>query len=113
MAKHFSRRGFLNTALGITGLAFINTGDLKKYKPLLSFSTLGCPDWTLEKILNFASDNGYDGIELRGLQRQLDLSKCPEFSSNENIQGTLERFKEKKLKIVDLGSSAAMHHADP
>ena len=63
--------------------------------------------------MNFAVENGYDGIELRGIQRQLDLTKCPEFSSKENILATRKLIEEKKLRIVDLGSSAEMHHADP
>ncbi len=31
----------------------------------LAFSTLGCPDWTLEQCVAAARDYGYDGIELR------------------------------------------------
>ena len=33
--------------------------------PLLSFSTLGCPDWPLDKILDVAVANNYSGIEIR------------------------------------------------
>jgi sugar phosphate isomerase/epimerase len=86
--------------------------DFTKYTPLLSFSTLGCPDWTFEAILDFAARNDYNGIELRGIQRQLDLPKCPQFSSKENILATRNRIEEKKLKIVDLGSSAGMHYRE-
>jgi len=90
----------------------MTTFDFTKYRPLLSFSTLGCPDWTFETILDFAAKNDYDGIELRGIQRQLDLPKCPQFSSKENILATRKRIEEKKLKIVDLGSSAGMHYRE-
>ena len=31
----------------------------------LSFSTLGCPDWTLEKIAEKGKETGFDGVELR------------------------------------------------
>jgi len=31
----------------------------------ISFTTLGCPDWTLEQTLENAKAYGYDGIELR------------------------------------------------
>jgi len=113
MEQQSTRRHFIKTTAGLVGIAFVTTSfDFKKYKPLLSFSTLGCPDWTFKTILNFASENGYNGVEIRGIQRQLDLSKCPEFSSKENILATRRLIEEKKLKIVDLGSSAAMHHAD-
>ena len=107
------RREFIKTST-LAGLAFtMPLFSFEKYTPLLSFSTLGCPDWSFETILNFAVDNGYDGIEIRGIQRELDLLKCNEFSSEENISSTCKLVKDKKIKIVGLGSSAAMHHADP
>jgi len=110
--NNFSRRQFLNTTIALTGFAVIDPTNFKKKKPKLSFSTLGCPDWDLDKILSFAKDNEYSGIEFRGLLRQMDLTKCPEFGP-ENIQATLKKFSDKSLKIVNLGSSAALHHADP
>jgi len=112
MKPYSSRRSFIKTA-GLAGIAVAVTSfDFKKYTPLLSFSTLGCPDWTFEAILNFAVNNGYNGIEMRGIQRQLDLSKCAEFSSKEDIVTTRKLIEEKKLRMVVLGSSAEMHHAD-
>lgn len=111
--EKYSRSLFLKnlalvTALGIAGTSF----DLKKYKPLLSFSTLGCPDWPFEKIINFAKDNGYDGIEIRNIQRQLDLPKVPEFSSAAKIAATSKFVKDKGIKIINLGASSAMHHSN-
>ena len=112
MKQYCTRRDFIRTA-GVAGMAVaMTTFDFTKYTPLLSFSTLGCPDWTFETILDFAAKNDYDGIELRGIQRQLDLPKCPQFSSKENILATRKRIEEKKLKIVDLGSSAGMHYRE-
>jgi sugar phosphate isomerase/epimerase len=114
MNSHTSRRDFLGTTAGMLALTVI--GDpfrLSAYEPLLSFSTLGCPKWTFTEILNFASQNNYNGIELRGILGQLDLGKCSEFSTPENIKATRKLIQEKRLKIVDLGSSAEMHHADP
>jgi len=111
--SYSTRRDFLKTTTGLLGMAFAGTSfDFKKNKPLLSFSTLGCPDWTFQTIVNFAAENYYDGIEIRGLQRQLDLTKCPEFSNAESILASLRLVKEKGLKIVDLGASAELHHKD-
>jgi len=62
--------------------------------------------------VNFATNNHYNGIEIRGIKRELDLSKCPEFNSKENIQASLKLAQSKGLKFVDLGSSAEMHHSD-
>jgi sugar phosphate isomerase/epimerase len=106
------RRHFIKTATGLVVVLATSSFDFRKYKPLLSFSTLGCPDWSFETILNFAVNNDYNGIEFRGLQRELDLTKRPEFSK-ENIPATIKLIEEKKLKIVDLGASAEMHYADP
>jgi sugar phosphate isomerase/epimerase len=99
---------------GLLGLAFAGAPTAKNERSLLlSFSTLGCPKWSFSTILDFAKQNGYQGIELRGIAGQLDLTKCPEFSSPENIRSTRRKVEEKGLRFVDLGSSAEMHHADP
>jgi sugar phosphate isomerase/epimerase len=83
-----------------------------KVDPKLSFSTLGCPKWSLNEVLSFAASNGYKGIELRGLAGEIDLRKCPDFSSPDNISTVKKMLAGKKLSIVNLGSSAELHHAD-
>ena len=108
-----TRRDFLINSLAIAGLAMLEVSlDFKKAKPLLSFSTLGCPNWSFDTILKYAVANAYDGIEIRGIQKQLDLTKCPEFSAV-NIAATKRKVADNKLKIVDLGSSTELHHANP
>jgi sugar phosphate isomerase/epimerase len=109
--KSFSRRRFLQTsgilvAASVTGSAFGNKHALK-----LSYSTLGCPDWPFDKIVEFAAAHGYTGLEIRGLLRQMDLPLCPEFSK-EKIAGTLSLMKASGLRFVDLGSSCNLHIAD-
>jgi sugar phosphate isomerase/epimerase len=83
--------------------------DFVNYKPLLSFSTLGCPDWEFSRIVEFAAQHDYTGIEVRGIKREIDLAKCSEFSTDENRKATLQMMEDKNLKFVDLGSSATMH----
>ena len=110
-----SRRHFIQTnTAALVGLVIADVSfiDFKKYKPLLSFSTIGCPDWDFETIIKFAAANNYDGIEFRGLQRELDLTKCAAFNSQENINASLKLLKEKGLKIVGLGASANLHFKD-
>jgi len=80
--------------------------------PPLSFSTLGCPDWTFDRILDFARENGYSGIEIRGIQRQLDLSQSPHFNNAANILTSRKLMEDKGLRFVDLGSSAELHHVE-
>ncbi len=84
----------------------------KKDTPLLSFSTLGCPDWTFQQIIDFAEQHHYNGIEVRGILRQLDLGQCKEFSK-ENKATTLKLMKDKGLRFVDFGASCNLHIADP
>lgn len=33
----------------------------------LSFSTLGCPGWSFEQIMENAHEMGYEAVELRGV----------------------------------------------
>lgn len=106
-----SRRHFLQHTAGLF-LVGASSFTLKKQKPLLSFSTLGCPDWTFEKIVRFATQHGYSGLELRGIQRELQLPKCAEFSTPQAIAATRRIMDNANLKFVNLGSSAAMHHSN-
>jgi sugar phosphate isomerase/epimerase len=111
--KFFNRRKFLQhtgvlMAAGVTGSSF----NVKTKVPLLSFSTLGCPGWGFNQITDFAVANNFQGIEMRGILRELDLTKCKEFSSAGNIAAANKLMKEKGLQFADLGSSAALHHKD-
>lgn len=108
-----NRRYFIsNTSLAIAGIALASSFAMfKKNNPRLSFSTLGCPEWDLPKIVDFAAKNEYDGIEIRGILRELDLTKCSDFSTNK-ISTTIRMVKDSRLKIIGLGSSAQLHHAD-
>ena len=92
-------------AATLTGRSF----GIKEKQLRLAFSTLGCPDWSFSQIINFAKLHGYTGIEIRGIQRQMDLMKCNEFSTEQTRKETLSLMKEKGLQFVDLGSSANMH----
>ncbi|HZH66980.1 MAG TPA: sugar phosphate isomerase/epimerase family protein [Flavisolibacter sp.] len=109
--KDVTRRTFIrNTALGVGGLAF-SSYSTKKASPRLSFSTLGCPDWSFQKIVDFAAQHQYQGLEIRGLLRQLDLPQCLEFSNAQNRKATMSLMRDKGLYFVGLGSSATLHFA--
>ncbi len=109
----FNRRKFLKITTLLMAAPFVpSLFDLKKDNPLLSFSTLGCPDWNFQKITDFAMEHSYNGIELRGLLREMDLTKCPEFNTPQSIAATLSIMKDKNLTFVDLGSSTNLHIAD-
>ncbi|NTS40421.1 sugar phosphate isomerase/epimerase [Flavisolibacter sp. BT320] len=106
----YSRKAFIqNTGMAMAALAVGPVSLFAQKAPRLSFSTLGCPDWTLPQIIDFAAQHGYSGIELRGLQRQMDLPQSPAFSSPAALTNTMALMKEKRLSFVGLGSSATLH----
>lgn len=109
-----NRRSFIrNSSLAMAGMVFANSAMAKKkYTPHLSFSTLGCPRWSFTQIVNSAVELGYDGIEIRGIQKDMDITKCPEFNSSESIAATIKILQDKRLKICCLGASTNLHYAD-
>jgi sugar phosphate isomerase/epimerase len=110
--KTTSRRKFLQTTAALIAASLGTSAFLlKKNEPLLAFSTLGCPDWTLEQITDFASEHGFKGIEVRGILREMHLPKCKEFS-NQNLAATQRIMQDKGLKFVNLGSGATLHFAE-
>jgi sugar phosphate isomerase/epimerase len=78
----------------------------------LAFSTLGCPDWEWQKILDFAQQHGFAAIELRGLNRNLDLPAHPIFATGRMAQ-TKSEIRAHKLRIASVSSSAQLYVDDP
>ncbi len=78
----------------------------------IGFSTLGCPKWPWATILEQASTLGYAGIELRGIEGEMDLSKRPEFSAR-RLADTRKDLAAHNLVVTDLGASARLHERAP
>ena len=55
---------------------------------------------------------GYSGIELRGIEMQMDLTKRPEFTGTRLAQ-SLKDLEALDLRITDLGASSRMHESKP
>lgn len=80
----------------------------------LGFSTLGCPAWTWTEILDFARSHGFVAVELRGLEKTMDLSRAPEFSQEGgHLDLAMQQLRERGLRISCLGASAQLHEQDP
>ena len=74
----------------------------------LSISTLGCPEWSFEKVISEYKKLGVQGIEVRGIGGVMDFSQIPEFF-DENIESTKRIVKENNLKFVCFGASSSFH----
>jgi sugar phosphate isomerase/epimerase len=107
---HTTRREFIiGSAAAAAALMLGEFPGLKKKKILLSFSTLGCPDWSLGEVVEFAAKHGFSGLEFRGLKREIDLPKCPEFSTEAAREASRALLQKNKLRFINLGSSATLH----
>ncbi|MHC4712453.1 MAG: sugar phosphate isomerase/epimerase family protein [Planctomycetota bacterium] len=71
-----------------------------------AFSTLGCPDWSIEKVVEEAKRLGYDGVEIRGIKRVFDLSQAGEFGE-EVIADTRLLFADAGLAVASIDASAS------
>ncbi|NHN35215.1 sugar phosphate isomerase/epimerase family protein [Paenibacillus agricola] len=69
----------------------------------LSFTTLGCPEWPLDKIIASAVEYGFDAIDFRGLTGEMNIYKLPEFS--ESVQKTLSQITDAGLHVSCFSSS--------
>lgn len=76
----------------------------------LSFSTLGCPEWQWNDIYATARDLGYDGVEIRGIGREMFAPKMSIFS-RENIEKTKKTIEDAGL-CIPLFTTAA-YLSDP
>ena len=49
----------------------------------LSFTTLGCPNWSFDEIVSAAEKFGYPGIEVRGVNGIMRAEEIPLFFPEE------------------------------
>ena len=106
-----TRRDLLRLAACAPAASALGLSQPARRLPI-AFSTLGCPKWDWQTIVKNASAWGFAAIELRGIQDQIDLPKCPEFSPT-RIKASLQDLSAAGLVISDLGASAQMHEPNP
>jgi len=76
----------------------------------IGFSSLVCPSWDLETIVQQASALGFDGIELRGLRGELHLPMVSELTVD--ADKTLKLLQDQNVELVCLGSSSTLTSRD-
>ena len=106
-----TRRDLLKFATSIVAAPAIGFAKPARQLPM-AVSTLGCPKWDWNTIVRNASQWGFAALELRGIQDQMDLPKCAEFSGT-RLKGTMQDLAATGLVISDLGASAQMHEPNP
>jgi sugar phosphate isomerase/epimerase len=108
-----TRRQFLKTASSALALPLVwqQAKKSKEARLPLAFSTLGCPKWEWNKILDFAEQHKFAGIELRGLEGNLDLPSHPVFAPGQ-IEQTRRDISSRNLRIACVSSSANLYVED-
>ena len=74
----------------------------------LAFSTLGCPDWSLQYAIEQAQALGFDAIEIRGVKDRL-RSDTIEALLPENRAATLAFARAQGVAFCCLGAPASFH----
>ena len=77
----------------------------------IAFSTLGCPDFDWTDIYSMAKDIGFDGIEIRGLGKDIFAVQAQPFSQAQ-LPLTIKKLSELRLEIPCLSSGCCLKFAD-
>ena len=73
----------------------------------IAFSTLGCPDFGWTDIYAMAKDFGFDGIEIRGLGKDIFAVKAQPFTESQ-LPATVEQLARLDLEIPCLSSGCCL-----
>ncbi len=77
-----------------------------------SLSTLGCPDYSFEQIVELAKKVGYTGVEIRIYRMAEDLRTLDEFRP-ERLGAVRRMFHQAGLEITCVSSSARFAYPEP
>jgi len=106
-----TRRNFTRTLSFATAAAALPAAATPDRLPI-AFSTLGCPAWPWDKILDYAAAHNFAAIELRGLEGNLDLPSHAVFAASRLAQ-TKREIQSHNLRIACVSSSARMGESTP
>ena len=77
----------------------------------LSFSTLGCPHYNVDEIINMATKNGFGGIEIRAVKGTVDIMSLDDFKAG-GIVETAKKIKDAGLEVACVGTSISFIRTD-
>jgi sugar phosphate isomerase/epimerase len=72
----------------------------------LAISTLVCPTWELERIVEVAAENGIEGIDFRGIGAEIDITALPQFGAG--LDGTLKLLGGRGISMPCLNTSVTL-----
>ena len=72
----------------------------------LSISTLACPNWSLPQIVGAASAHGVQGLDLRGIGPEIDVTKLDLFDTE--IDSTIELLRQHSVQVPCINTSIAL-----
>ena len=78
----------------------------------ICFSTLACPAWTLDQVVNIAARSDYDGIELRFLEGEDALWKLAAFQGA-SLRTSIQKISDRGLSVACVDTSCRFHSPDP
>ncbi|HVN78523.1 MAG TPA: sugar phosphate isomerase/epimerase family protein [Terriglobia bacterium] len=74
----------------------------------ISFSTLACPSWKLDAVLEIARNEKFDGVELRFIENDDRLWSRAEFTGS-GLRETIRKLNDSNLEIPCLDTSCFFH----
>ena len=78
----------------------------------LSFSTLACPEYSFSDMYAMATDLGFDGIEVRGLGREIFDNKRNMPFAKENVSETARMLSDLGLEISCFSSDCCLRYPE-
>jgi sugar phosphate isomerase/epimerase len=111
--NRLSRREFLHssTLAILAGCAGVPRVPAASSRLPLGFSTLGCPKWSWNQILDFAQQHNFVTLEIRGLEDKIDITQHPALAPA-RLPDVKKQLADRGLTVVCLGASARMHDLD-
>ena len=76
----------------------------------ISFTTLACPNWDLDTIVERAVEYGFDAVDFRGTKAGLDIALQSEFT--EGLERTADRIRASGLIVSGVSSSLGICDAE-
>ena len=76
----------------------------------LAISTLGCPNWMFQQVLENFHAYGVQGIEVRGIDGKMEADEITWFAPDKQAE-TKALLKQYGLTIIGFGSSFSFHDA--